>query len=230
MGGIMSGRWGAHTRRRRIGEGTLELPVSALLELAKAPAGRVSGFAWGELLKLRATSGEPEDLLENTLTVRRITFCNMEGVQLGAVMLAGYRAPFGGVRWWIDCPQCGHDRRALYFLTASCYSWAYLESTGGAVPFRWKCRQCSGLTYHSQRLEPVARLQYKSRKIAARLGKGDASWHCENRYFPKPKGMHWRTWERLNSKLDRVEAAWQGASLQRIAGFLARYENSKSRP
>lgn len=224
----MSGRWGGHARRRRIGEGTLELPVAALLKLARSPAGMVAGFAWGELLTLRATIGK-DDPLENTLTTRHITLCNMDGVQRATVLLTGYRAPFGGVRWWLACPHCGQDRRALYFLTASGYSGAYLESTGGAVPLRWKCRLCARLTYYSQRLEPVARLQHRSRKIAARLGKGDASWHDENRFFPKPKRMHWRTWERLSHELDRVEAAHNDAWMQRASGLLARIKNAKRR-
>jgi hypothetical protein len=213
MGGIGSSRWDGHARRRRIGEGTLELPVSALLELAKAPAGTVAGFAWGELLKLQATIEEKRGPLGNTLTARRVIVSDLEGVQLGAVMLLGYRAPFGGVRWWLACPECGQRRRALYSVHT----------------VRWRCRKCSGLAYHSQRLAPLDRLQHRGCKIARRMGHG-ATWYPNNTGSPpKPKGMHWSTWERHNRELDTVEARRNAAWMQAVAPFLARADKYNRR-
>lgn len=42
--------------------------------------------------------------------------------------------PFGGVRWWFQCPRCSRRVRALYL------------PPGGRV---FSCRTCHGLTYES---------------------------------------------------------------------------------
>lgn len=84
--------------------------------------------------------------------------------------------PFGGRRRWIVCPSCQRRCRVLY----------------GAAYFR--CRQCYCATYPSQ-YEPY-RLPGLSRIHSARdrLG-GDPG--LLNPFPRKPKGMHWRTYRRL---------------------------------
>lgn len=87
---------------------------------------------------------------------------------------------YGGQRPWFVCPgrwECGRRVAVLY--------------AGGRY---FLCRQCYDLRYESQRADRMTRLLSKAQKIRQRLG-GSASMLEP---FPsKPKGMHWRTYERL---------------------------------
>lgn len=88
---------------------------------------------------------------------------------------------FGGHRTWLRCPGCKTPRRVLF---------------GGAL---FRCRGCSGLTYASQTARAFERAINRTQRLRVRLGgTGDLS-----QPFPvKPKGMHWRTYRRLED-LDR---------------------------
>ena len=68
---------------------------------------------------------------------------------------------------------------------------------------RLLCRSCAGLTYVSQRQPPYtrkfARLEAARKRLGADVGL---------RYPPppKPKGMHWSTYERLRRELVEAES------------------------
>jgi hypothetical protein len=68
------------------------------------------------------------------------------------------------------------------------------------------CRHCSALPYGSQQETAEDRHYRKVRKIRDRLG---ASPNLTESIHPwqKPKGMHWRTWERLRQQ--EAEVQWQ---------------------
>lgn len=108
-----------------------------------------------------------------------------------ATEVVGVPMRYGGFRWWFLCPQCLQRVSALY-----------LPALAGA---RWfGCRRCYGLRYLTQRLEPVARLQTRMRRAAIRLhGQEWEDWFTQPP--PKPRWMHWATYER------RVRA-WEAAS------------------
>ncbi|QYI99811.1 hypothetical protein KUV46_10700 [Thalassovita mediterranea] len=100
--------------------------------------------------------------------------------------------PLGGQRWWIECNGCGRQCRVLY----------------GATYFR--CRQCRRLTYESQYeriyAPGVTRAMRVRKKLKGEIGLAYA--------FPdRPKGMHWKTYYRLQ------EADW--AAQIRIDAVLA---------
>jgi hypothetical protein len=68
---------------------------------------------------------------------------------------------------------------------------------------RWACRICCDLAYRSELELKGYRGQMMARKVQARLG-GDRSGGFE---FPdKPKGMHWRTYERWREKHEAAVA------------------------
>jgi hypothetical protein len=100
------------------------------------------------------------------------------------------RPQFGGRRPWFLCPRC-ISRVALLYLRGE----------------RWSCRKCCDLAYQSELESKGSRGQMKARKIRARLG-GDWSGF----EFPdKPRGMHWRTYERWREKHDAAVAkSWSG--------------------
>lgn len=94
---------------------------------------------------------------------------------------------FGGQRPWFLCPRCGRRVSVLY---------------GGSI---YACRHCHNLAYASQREAAYSRLQNRALKIRDRLG-----W--KSGYCSKPKGMHWKTFEKLMQEHERFDAAsWVAA-------------------
>ncbi|WP_200377149.1 hypothetical protein [Thiocystis violacea] len=83
---------------------------------------------------------------------------------------------FGGHRPLFHCPRCGSRTGVLY---------------GGEV---FVCRHCTGLSYQSQRESAGGRAQLRAEILRERLGWIPGVLEFEG---GKPKGMHWRTYERL---------------------------------
>jgi hypothetical protein len=54
------------------------------------------------------------------------------------------------------------------------------------------CRLCANLAYETAQSDAFMRAITKTNKRLARLG-----WERGKPFPPKPKGMHWRTFERL---------------------------------
>ena len=85
---------------------------------------------------------------------------------------------FGGMRRWFMCPRCNRRFRVLY---------------GGE---RFYCRKCYRLQYQSQSEDACDRQLSRARKIRRRLGGMEG---VEDPFPPKPKGMHWKTYNRLQA-------------------------------
>lgn len=81
---------------------------------------------------------------------------------------------YGGTRPWFLCPKCQRRCAVVYF--------------GGGS---YACRRCNQIAYYSQSEDLMDRAFRKKRKLEARLVDG----------WGKPKGMHWRTYERLRFQL-----------------------------
>jgi hypothetical protein len=79
---------------------------------------------------------------------------------------------FGGNRPWFVC-DCGMRVGRLFFHRQHIV-----------------CRNCFNLVYPSQLQDELGRLRSKIEKIEAKLGDG-----CS-----RPKGMHWKTFEKLKAK------------------------------
>jgi hypothetical protein len=93
----------------------------------------------------------------------------------------------GGERTWFLCPArgCGQRVAVIY---------------GGGI---FACRKCYRLAYPSQREDPADRAVRRADRLRARLG-----WPggvLEGAGWGKPKGMHWRTYERLCDEHDGFE-------------------------
>ena len=82
---------------------------------------------------------------------------------------------YGGSRLWFLCPDCGKRRRVLF------------RAQDG-----YSCGECRGLVYQTQQEGRRRRMLRKAERISSRIG-------CDAGFSPqkKPKGMHWRTFERL---------------------------------
>lgn len=99
------------------------------------------------------------------------------------VYLAWSDCNYSGQRAWWRCPAvvCGRRVAVLY---------------GGKV---YACRHCHKLAYQTQREQPHDRAGSRADTIRKRLG-----WEAGilNGNGGKPKGMHWRTFERLQAMHD----------------------------
>lgn len=90
---------------------------------------------------------------------------------------------YGGSRAWFLCPAAGCGRRVAILY-------------GGGI---FACRHCHRLAYPSQREVSHDRASRRANKIRERLG-----WEpgILNGSGWKPKGMRWRTYERLRAEHD----------------------------
>jgi hypothetical protein len=95
---------------------------------------------------------------------------------------------FAGQSWWFCCPGCGRRVADLY------PHEAYFH-----------CRKCCGVSYQSQRETRRAHGQAKVARFKQQLG---ATGGYGEPVPERPKGMQWRTYERLLEEM--AEAGWRG--------------------
>ena len=95
-----------------------------------------------------------------------------------SIVLRSTEMSLGGSRQWFRCPGCHRQCRILY---------------GGP---RFRCRQCHGLRYECQFESRAQRANRRARKIRQRLGGSDC---LMDELPPKPRGMHWATYRRLEA-------------------------------
>ena len=91
---------------------------------------------------------------------------------------------YGGQRAYFRC-DCGRTVGKLY----------------APYDYPWRCRNCYGLTYATRQAAPRYRLILKAQKIRERLG-GDLG--VINAFPDRPKGMHWRRYNRLRAVHDQA--------------------------
>jgi hypothetical protein len=94
---------------------------------------------------------------------------------------------FGGQRQWLVCPRCNRRCRILY---------------GGS---RFYCRKCYRLKYQSQVEDSAQRAITRAQATRKRLG----GFECiDDPFPPKPKGMHWKTYNRLEAADEEAAQRW----------------------
>lgn len=94
---------------------------------------------------------------------------------------------FGGERPWWLCPGCSRRVIKLYGCAG-----------------RYRCRHCHRLSYRTQREKPVDRMQTRANKLRNKLGGQPGV----DMIPPKPKGMHWRTYERYYAEIIAADDAF----------------------
>jgi len=118
---------------------------------------------------------------------------------------------FGGERAWFVCPGDGTgvrcDRRVTKLYGAGRH---------------FACRECGRLAYTSQRKSADQRALWKAQKIRMQLG---GSPNILEDFPDKPKGMHWRTYERWR----RIHNAAEERSTTSLIGFVERMGRRISR-
>lgn len=100
---------------------------------------------------------------------------------------------FNGRRQWFQCPSCRKNCRVIY---------------GGEY---FRCRLCYGLKYESQYEKSFSRVTDRALKIRRKLD----DYGCIDDPFPeKPKGMHWKTYNRLRADYECGVEDWGRLCLQ----------------
>lgn len=123
-----------------------------------------------------------------------------------AVPIIWTECRYGGRRPWFRCSvysngrYCGRRVAKLY-----------------AAGELFACRHCYNLVYASQQEVPYSRGVSQAQKIRRRVGGSEC---LDEPFPPKPKGMHWKTYHRLESRAERAEMS---ADLQMAMWLSRRY-------
>jgi hypothetical protein len=185
MGGYGSGR----PSGRVIVENALRLDIDALMRRSVIRPGAHVGCAmrmefYDQELEIHFESrvGHPEN---SWLRLKYAITDYHSGDDLeidDQIFLVTTRPPFGGLRWWFECPRSRRRVRVLHLPLGGRHFWS---------------RRTYRLGYASQRETVYDRALRRSRKLCKRLG-GNAA---DDEYPDKPKRMRWSTYNRIMDKL-----------------------------
>ncbi len=122
---------------------------------------------------------------------------------------------YGGWRPWF---RCGVEANGVY-----CGRRVAILYGAGRY---FACRRCYRLAYPSTREDATDRALAKHQALKVRLGGSPA---LPAPFPPKPKGMHWKTYDRLSREAHRLELdylALLGAETTRLGQMLAWHERT----
>jgi len=195
MGGNGSGQWTRWPEHETL-DGCHTVDVRYLQRHKLLTPGRYVSLGW-------TRGGKPSGDITVAVEAERVTLIYRVRTRGGpwqgvreVVPLDWTPCHYGGKRAWFLCPgkpgaPCGRRVAVLY--------------DGGRL---FLCRHCYDLRYQSQREREPDRARERAQAIRRRLG-GSASLFEP---FPeKPKGMHWRTYERLRRRALAGEVVWDAA-------------------
>ncbi len=188
---IHSGR----RRGKRLAEDYLALDLAWLMRLGPIRAGQVGSGELNWSVDGRAVAALRFRLdLRATETARLILFyslANPEGQRKPIrqiIALTAVPQHFGGLRWWMRCPDTGERVRVLY-LSPECEHFAG--------------RKALGIAYRVERLSrfdrPFEKLLRTQRRLGGKQGLGES--------LERPKGMWKRTFARHVANLPKHDRA-----------------------
>lgn len=164
-------------------------------------------FVW----KWTSFDGEPVGWITVAVTLDgplagtlRLTY-NCNGVPFDQrFLMEAEPCRFGGVRWFAICAATGRRAAKLYSLGGAGFHSRY---------------QYGRVAYRTQRAaQPIDRTLMRRDRILTRKLKSD-----DPAFAPKPKGMRWKTYDRLTAQLMRAEEALD-SHLLHLIGRLGRLD------
>ena len=197
MGSSGSGRrW--HYGSKDTTEGYRSIDVRRWKRGGFLTPGRAFSWQWSRHGEVFASINVKAELGRVILTYRHRNGGNEWKDESYPVYLTTTPCHMDGERHWFLCPArgCGQRVAVIY---------------GGGI---FACRKCYQLAYPSQREDAGDRAARRAHLIRDRMG-----WPggvLEGSGWGKPKGMHWRTYERLCDEHDTFEHA---VNLSFIARF-----------
>ena len=180
--------------QRRTTEDYLALDIAVLRRRDLLQPGRSGTIAWSR-------GGERIGAATITTGIRSLRLTYNVGAAEGSaeavdesIELRSSEMSLGGSRQCFTCPGCHRQCRVLY---------------GGP---RFRCRLCHGLQYEcNSKAGPSA--QRRAHKIRRRLGGSDC---LMDELPPKPRGMHWGTFRRLEALEAAADNQWMAAVVARL--------------
>lgn len=180
-------------------------PVESALRLDIARLARKRFFRPGSIMKSRwrwsypwGDEGEADIVVNNVGDVPRVLVDWGDG-DTQDIALDWTPQAYGGVRWWMLCPFTRRRCRVLYL------------PNGGRL---FASRRAYRLVYRTQQMSPEGRAWHRVHKLSAAIG---TCYEADE--WEKPKGMHWRTFDRKAHALDAAHAALDRYFLLRCARF-----------
>ena len=191
MGGYGSGRW---TRYASKTDDFSKIDLSELRRWGSLEPGRTGTLTWSIAGEVHSKVGYHAHQDGFRLVYRHKRAGADEWTTIDEFIPYTYTGQnLGGQRRWFKCPGCGGRARVLY---------------GGE---RYRCRKCYGLVYDCQYSPWPDGIVNRAQRIRMQLG-GEPG--LAEPFPPKPKGMHWKTYERLREadwdvavRLDRLLAS-----------------------
>lgn len=186
MGGFGSGRkWGTGCT-----DDMRQIDIRLLARGGYLKAGIACGWHWMQ-------RGEVAASIKLVVDIDRVFFTYRQREHGGAwqdmcypVGLVRTACHLGGERLWWRCPAAGCGRRVAVLY-------------GGGV---FACRHCHRLAYRCQRETYDDRATRRANTLRAKMRWEPGIFKGEG---CKPKGMHWRTFERLKAEYDAyAHAVW----------------------
>ena len=190
MGGFLSGRHGSN---KPTAESMKRLDLARLRRDGSLRPGTMSAISWscgGEAAGSIGTVAQKDGLRLMYRVGSRDAGHDVDEM----VRYAWTKTRFGGPRRWFRCPGCARLSRVLFGDT------------------RFRCRKCHRLRYGSQAETKADRANRGMWKIVKRLYPKAAF----NELPPKPKGMHWRTYERLAKRYQAYDEQWGIEAMRRF--------------
>ena len=181
MGGRGSGRRSGYSGKPETSD---SMPLDIRKFTRKGLLVPGNSFSWQWLVNDRKVAGIDVRVEFNTEVVLSWRMKSTGEVVEQRVQTQTSPCHLGGQRHWFTCPRCCKRVGVLY------------------SPGRYfACRPCGGLGYATQKEGAGDRASIKADKIRKRLG-----WEAGilNGSGGKPKGMHWKTYQRLKAHHDRL--------------------------
>jgi len=192
MGGIGSGRRPSYSGRDTT-EDSQPLDIRRLQRAGVLTPGRFVSWQWTVNDKVHSSIWIIADTNSLTLSYSYALRGNPAEAVNQTVWLESTPCALGGHRQWFTCPSCKRRVAVIY---------------GSGRLFA--CRRCKGLAYSCQGESVDDRAARRADCLRKKLG-----WEPGILNGPglRPRGMHWRTYERLQAQHE----AFVGASLAGIA-------------
>lgn len=212
MGSCNSGRRGG----KCMVESGLRLDINRLLRQRNIlPGQHVSGcLTWGNTRagEKTASIGYEASLMSPDAAWVRLHYTANGGPKDYRVRLEAMPCHYGGLRWWWVCPASGRRAAKLYL-------------PPGATMFA--ARKAYRLAYRSQREPVIDRTHARQARLYRKLG--GTHDHFEQPPPPRPKGMHRKTYERLEMELYAAMEAHEEAFDTGAVAIVARLMKANAR-
>lgn len=179
-------------------EDHLSLDIRVLHHVGLLRTGYTCNWEWKRGVEVVGRIGIEATSLISLRLRYRVTTLGVTNSKDYPVQITWTPCHLGGNRSWFLCPCCSRRVAKLYLQRV------------------FACRHCLNLNYASQQANKRDRAADHSWKLRSALGCPEGFLTFPAEYIPKPKGMHWRTFERKVEQLKRKDAAaWADAGPMR---------------